>query len=129
MRSSVLLPNGPVFTLLRVTMFPRAVDSVLLRTVATEPGGGLIGKKQGDRAAAWAQWLQQIPGIKIAEGVKVNGTGGRRLGDLDLVAVDPRTRHGVILELKLPIDALTLTDRKDRRDYPRWIPAASPVPP
>jgi hypothetical protein len=116
-RSSVLLPNGSFFTLLPLALFPRAVDSLRLRTAATEPGRyGPIGKNQGDRAAAWGQWLKQIPGITIAEGVKVYEDGGRKLGDLDLIAVDPRAGRGVILELKWPIDAVTLaeTEKTDK---------------
>jgi hypothetical protein len=110
-RSSVLLPNGPVVTMLPLTLFPRAAESVLLRTAATEPGRyGSIGEKQGTRATAWAQWLKTIPGVKIAEGAKVRGPGGRKLGDLDLIAVDPHARRGIILELKWPIDAVTLAD-------------------
>lgn len=52
----------------------------------------------------------------MAEGVKVRGAGGRTLGDLDLLAVDPNAGKGIILELKWPIDALTLHDTKKNDD-------------
>lgn len=116
-RSSVLLPNGPFVTLLPLTLFPRAIEPVMLRTAATEPGRyGPIGEKQGARARAWGLWLNGIPGVKVAEGLKVRGAGGRTLGDLDLLAIDPDVGKGIILELKWPIDALTLRDTEKNDD-------------
>ena len=81
-RSSVLLPNGPFVTVLPLTLFPRAIEPVMLRTAATEHRRyGPIGEKQGDRAKAWGRWLKRIPGVKVAEGLKVRGASGRTLGD------------------------------------------------
>jgi hypothetical protein len=116
-RSSVLLPNGPFATVLPLTLFPRAIEPVMLRTAATEHRRyGPIGEKQGDRARAWGRWLKGIPGVKVAEGLKVRGAGGRTLGDLDLLAVDPDAGKGIILELKWPIDALTLHETEKTDD-------------
>lgn len=111
-RTSLLVPNGPVVTVLPLTMSPRAIDSIVLRTAATEPARyGPIGHRQGGRAKVWAVWLAQIPRVKVAERLKLRGPDGRTVaGDLDLLAVDPEARKGIILELKWPIDALTLPE-------------------
>jgi hypothetical protein len=52
----------------------------------------------------------------VAKGLKVRGAGGRTLGDLDLLAVDPDAGKGIILELKWPIDALTLHETEKTDD-------------
>jgi hypothetical protein len=110
-RTSLLIPNGRVITVLPLTMFPRAIDSILLRTAASDPAlYGPIGQRQGDRAKAWGLWLAEIPGVKVAERIKIRGRGGPTAGDLDLLALDPRASKGVVLELKWPIDALTLPE-------------------
>jgi hypothetical protein len=112
LRTSLLVPNGPVVTVLPLTMFPRAIDPVALRTAATDPARyGSIGQQQGERARAWGQWLVQIPGVKVAERLKMRGPDGRNIaGDLDLLAIDPGAGKGIVLELKWPIDALTLPE-------------------
>jgi hypothetical protein len=110
-RTSLLVPNGAVITVLPLTMFPRAIDSVLLRTAAFDPAlYGPIGQRQGNRAKAWGLWLAEIPGVKVAERLKIRGPAGRTAGDLDLLALDPDTGRGIVLELKWPIDALTLPE-------------------
>jgi hypothetical protein len=111
LRTSLLVPNGPVVTVLPLTMFPRAIDPLLLRTAASDPARyGPIGKRQGERAKVWGRWLAQIPRVKVAERLKMRGPGGRTAGDLDLVAVDPDAGKGIVFELKSPIDALTLPE-------------------
>jgi hypothetical protein len=111
LRTSLLVPNGSIVTVLPLTMFPRVIDPVALRTTASDPAlYGPIGKRQGERAKAWALWLADIPRAKVAERLKVRGSDGRTLGDLDLLAVDPDAGKGIILELKWPIDALVLPE-------------------
>jgi hypothetical protein len=109
LRTSLLVPNGPIVTVLPLTMFPRAIDPVALRTAATDPNlYGSIGQRQGERAKAWGRWLAEIPTVKVVERLKIRGPDGRILGDLDLLAIDPDAAKGIVLELKWPIDALTL---------------------
>jgi hypothetical protein len=115
LRTSLLVPNGSIVTVLPLTMFPRAIDPVVLRTAASDPAlYGPIGKRQGERAKAWALWLAEIPQVKVAERLKVRGSDGRTLGDLDLLAVDPDAGKGIVLELEWPIDALTLPETLNR---------------
>jgi hypothetical protein len=111
LRTSLLVPNGPVVTVLPLTMFPRAIDAILLRTAASDPARyGPIGQRQGDRAKAWGLWLNEIPRAKVAERLKIRGHGGRTAGDFDLLALAPDTGKGIVFELKWPIDALTLPE-------------------
>jgi hypothetical protein len=117
LRTSLLVPIGPLITVLPLTMFPRAIDPIALRTAAANPSlYGSIGRMQGHRAAVWGSWLAQIPGVKVAQRLKLRGPDGRTLGDLDMLAVDSRSGKGIVLELKWPVDALTLpeTEKIDR---------------
>ncbi|MER7679964.1 hypothetical protein [Streptomyces sp. NPDC096934] len=111
LRTSLLIPNSGLITVLPLVMFPRAIDAIVLRTAASDPARyGPIGKRQGERAKVWGKWLAGIPGVKVAEGAKVLSPGGRTEGDLDVVAIDPASRKGLILEIKWPIDALTISE-------------------
>ncbi|MFI8216263.1 hypothetical protein [Streptomyces sp. NPDC085932] len=111
MRTAILIPNGGLITVLPLVMFPRAIDAIVLRTAASDPARyGPIGKRQGERAKAWGRWLREIPGVKVTEGTKVRNLKGQAVGDLDVVAFDPVSRKGLILEIKWPIDALTLSE-------------------
>jgi hypothetical protein len=111
LRTALLVPNKSLVTVLPLTMFPRAIDAIVLRTAASDPAlYGPIGKRQGERAKAWALWLGEIPRVKVAERLKLRGSDGRTVGDLDLLAVDPESGKGVVFELKWPIDALTLPE-------------------
>jgi len=111
MRTSILIPNSGLITVLPLVMFPRAIDAIVLRTAASDPAlYGPIGKRQGERAKVWGRWLREIPGIKVVEGTKVRNLKGQAAGDLDVVAFDPQSRKGLILEIKWPIDALTLSE-------------------
>ncbi|MGI5527098.1 hypothetical protein ACQEVX_06600 [Streptomyces syringium] len=110
-RTSVLIPNRGLITVLPLVMFPRAIDAIVLRTAASDPARyGPIGKRQGERAKVWGRWLREISGVKVAEGVKVRNLKGHAAGDLDVVAFDPVSRKGLILEIKWPIDSLTLAE-------------------
>lgn len=110
-RRSLLVPNGEIITILPLLLFPRAFDSLMLRTAAYDPGRyGPIGQRQGNRARAWAVWLRAIPGTQVAERLKVRNAAGKTVGDLDVVALDSSTTSGVIFEVKWPIDAVTLPE-------------------
>ncbi|MFD4697759.1 hypothetical protein [Streptomyces niveus] len=111
LRTSLLIPNSGLVTILPLVMFPRAIDAIVLRTAASDPARyGPIGKRQGERAKVWGNWLRDISGVKVVEGAKVRTSTGRTTGDLDVVAVDLASRKGLILEIKWPIDALTLAE-------------------
>ncbi|MEU9637621.1 hypothetical protein AB0D80_25095 [Streptomyces tendae] len=111
MRTAILIPNRGLITILPLVMFPRAIDAIVLRTAASDPARyGPIGKRQGERAKVWGRWLREIPGIRVTEGAKVRNSKGQAVGDLDVVAFDPVSRKGLILEIKWPIDALTLAE-------------------
>lgn len=111
LRTSLLIPNSGLITVLPLVMFPRAIDAIVLRTAASDPARyGPIGKRQGERAKVWGNWLASIPGVMVTEGAKVRSAGGRTEGDLDVVAIDPVSRKGLILEIKWPIDALTISE-------------------
>lgn len=90
---------------------PRAIDGLVLRSTAYKPDRyGPVGHRQGSRAVRWRDWLSQIPGVLVADRVRVLHRDGRSAGDLDVVAVDPERRRGICLEIKWPIDAVELTD-------------------
>lgn len=111
LRTSLLVSNQSLVTILPLTMFPRAIDAIVLRTAASDPAlYGPIGKRQGERAKAWALWLGQIPHVEVTERLKLREPGGKTIGDLDLLAVDLESGAGLVLELKWPIDALTLPE-------------------
>ncbi|UOZ07722.1 hypothetical protein [Amycolatopsis sp. WQ 127309] len=110
-RRSLLIPNGEIITILPLLLFPRAFDSLMLRTAAYDPAlYGPIGQRQGNRANVWATWLRKIDGTRVAERLKVRNATGRIVGDLDVVAVDATTMRGVVFEVKSPIDAVTLPE-------------------
>lgn len=47
---------------------PRAVDAIILRSAAYDPARyGPVGQRQGGRAAKWKEWLDQVPGLLVAE--------------------------------------------------------------
>jgi hypothetical protein len=101
LRTSLLIPHGGIITVLPIVTFPRAIDAIVLRTAASDPARyGPIGKRQGERAKVWGRWLASIPGVKVTEGAKVRSSGGRTAGDLDVVAIDPVSRKGLVLEIK-----------------------------
>ncbi|WP_156161567.1 hypothetical protein [Nocardia vulneris] len=119
LRTSLLIPNGDFISILPLLMFPRVLDASMLRTAASDTSlFGPIGKRQGERATALAGWLRLIPGVKVLEGLKIKDENRKLLGDLDVVAVDPLLGKGVILEVKWPIEAVTISDV---RSTDNWI--------
>ncbi|MFF4891933.1 hypothetical protein [Micromonospora chersina] len=102
---------------------PRAIDAIVLRSSAYDPGRyGPIGQRQGSRAVRWKEWLSRIPGALVAERLRARRVGGQVAGDLDVVAVDPRHGQGLCLEVKWPIDAISLPEVAKIED---WVSSAA----
>ncbi|WP_146223251.1 hypothetical protein [Nocardiopsis sp. L17-MgMaSL7] len=102
---------------------PRAVDTIILRSSAYDPNRyGPIGQRQGRRAEKWKDWLGEIPGVLVSERIRARRQDNRIAGDLDVVAVDPQQRRGVCLEVKWPIDAISLPEVIKIED---WVKSAS----
>ncbi|MFD5672102.1 hypothetical protein [Streptomyces sp. NPDC127040] len=108
-RTSPLVRHGDSLIICPPLVTPRAVDSIMLRSAAYDPRAfGRVGFKQGERATAWAEWLRATPGALVAERVPAVRTDGRPAGDIDVVVVDPAKGVGLCLEIKWPIEALSL---------------------
>ncbi|WP_413101956.1 hypothetical protein [Streptomyces sp. Inha503] len=110
-RTSPLVQHDDVVIICPPLITPRAVDPIMLRSAAHDSRGfGRIGRELGNRATAWTEWLRTTPGALVAERVPATRTDGRSAGDLDVVAVDPARRVGLCLEIKWPIEALSLPE-------------------
>lgn len=97
---------------------PRAIDTIALRSAAYDHGRyGPIGRRQGSRAWKWKDWLDQIPGVLVAERIQARRQSRIAAGDLDVVAVDPRQRRGICFEIKWPIDAISLPEALKVEDW------------
>ncbi|MFJ2624621.1 hypothetical protein ACIO6T_14585 [Streptomyces sp. NPDC087532] len=92
-------------------------ERMLLRAAATDPASsGKLGHSLGRLCGRWGARLSGIPGVQVAEEVKVLDSGNRKLGDLDVVALDVHRMEGLIVEAKWPIDAKTLGDARKQED-------------
>ncbi|MFG3225172.1 hypothetical protein ACGF07_10365 [Kitasatospora sp. NPDC048194] len=110
-RTSPLVRHGERIILCPPLLTPRAIDPIVLRSAASDfRRFGSVGRAQGERAAAWTEWLAGVPGTLVAERVPAYRAGGKRAGDLDVIAVDPVRRIGLCVEIKWPIDAVTSTE-------------------
>ncbi|MFF0386251.1 hypothetical protein [Streptomyces sp. NPDC004286] len=86
-------------------------ERLLLRAAASNPNtSGKLGGSLGRLSNKWASRLADIPGVKVATEVKVLATNRRKIGDLDIVALDSDRKSGLIVEAKWPIDARVLAD-------------------
>ncbi|WP_047893294.1 hypothetical protein [Micromonospora sp. RV43] len=102
---------------------PRVIDAIILRSSAYDPGRyGPVGQRQGNRAVKWKDWLGQIPGVLVADRIRARRQDRRTAGDLDVVAVDPSQRRGLCLEIKWPIDAISLPEVTKIED---WVSSAA----
>lgn len=102
---------------------PRSVDAILLRSAAYDPARyGPVGQRQGGRAARWKTWLDQVPGLLVAERIPARRQDQSAAGDLDVVAVDPQQRRGICFEIKWPIDAISYPEVAKIED---WITSAA----
>jgi hypothetical protein len=101
---------------------PRGIERTLLRSAAADPNRfGPVGQALGRQADAWADLFAGLPGIQAARRLQVSHLDGAVAGDLDIVAVDPLARVGVIVEAKWPIDALSIREGSKIED---WITKA-----
>ncbi|MET8740763.1 hypothetical protein [Streptomyces sp. NPDC004728] len=108
-RTSPLIRHGDVVIICPPLVTPRAVDPIMLRSAAHDSRGfGRVGREQGERATAWATWLHATPGTLVAERVPATRPDGRSAGDLDVIIVDPVRCLGLCLEIKWPIEAVSL---------------------
>ncbi|MER6691348.1 hypothetical protein [Streptomyces minutiscleroticus] len=122
-RTSPLIQHDDIVIICPPLVTPRAVDAIMLRSAAHEPRGfGSVGREQGERAAAWAEWLRATPGALLAERVPATRADGRSAGDLDVVVVDPARRTGVCFEIKWPIEALSLAEAMKVEN---WVTSAA----
>jgi len=109
--SAPLIPDGEFVFVPAEIVSPIAYERTILRAASATPGkAGLLGNVLGDRASRWAERLRTVPGCQIAEEVRVKDSTGRTLGDLDVVAWDPRQDMMAIFETKWPVDAATLSE-------------------
>lgn len=122
-RTSPLIRHGDVVIICPPLVTPRAVDPIMLRSAARDYRRfGPVGREQGERATAWATWMRTIPGTLVAERVPAARTDGNPAGDLDVIIVDPVKRLGLCLEIKWPIEALSLHEVM-KVEY--WITSAA----
>ncbi|MET8376749.1 hypothetical protein [Streptomyces microflavus] len=117
-RTSPLVQHGEKVILCPPLLTPRAIDPIVLRSAAADfRSFGSVGRAQGDRAVAWAEWLRGVPGLLVAERVPAFRADGKPAGDLDVVAVDPVLRIGLCVEVKWPIDAVTSAEVMKVEDW------------
>ncbi|WP_129858242.1 hypothetical protein [Streptomyces albidoflavus] len=86
-------------------------ERMIIRAAASNPSSsGKLGMSLGRLGNKWASRLGEIPGVKVATEVKVLAQNRRKIGDLDIAALDPDGKSGLIVEAKWPIDARVLAD-------------------
>jgi hypothetical protein len=113
-----LIPSGDRLLLPPALLSPRGIERTLLRSAAADPSRfGPVGKALGRQADAWADLLAGLPGVMAARRLAVVRPDGSAAGDLDIVALDPRARVGVVVEAKWPIDALTVREGSKIEDW------------
>lgn len=110
-RNSPLVRLGDVIIVCPPLIGSRLIDPILLRSAGYDPVlFGPIGHQLGRQANRWARWLATIPGVLVAEEVKMFTPDGRQAGDLDIIAVDPIEKTVLCMEIKSPIDAWSLSE-------------------
>ncbi|MGW7523057.1 hypothetical protein [Streptomyces sp. NPDC054783] len=122
-RTSPLVQYGDTLIICPPLVTPRAVDAIMLRSAAHNPRSfGSVGREQGERATAWADWLRATPGVLVAERLPATRADGRSAGDLDVVVVDPAKGVGVCIEIKWPIEAVSLPEAMKVEN---WVTSAA----
>lgn len=87
------------------------VERTLLRAAATNPDRfGPLGQRLGRLADRVATVLQEIPGISVLTRVQAVRENGTVAGDIDVLAVDPNLGKVLAIEVKWPVEALTLKE-------------------
>lgn len=109
--SAPLIPDGGRLAIPEALVSPVAFERTLLRAAAADPSrAGRLGNELGRRAARWAQRLREVPGAQVAERLKVTDRDGATVGDLDVAAYDAEHDVVMVVEVKWPVDAGTLSE-------------------
>lgn len=102
-RDRLILPPALVTT--------AGVERTLLRSIAADPGRfGSLGQRLGRLADRVGRVLGQVPGVVVAPRVKVARKDGTMAGDIDVLAVDAKRGRVFAIEVKWPVEALTLKE-------------------
>jgi hypothetical protein len=107
-----LVPSGDLFVLAPALVVPAGVERTLLRSVATQPDQfGSVGRQLGDLANRLADILsREVPGISAMTRVKAQRKNGTVAGDIDVLAIDAKHNKVFAIEVKWPVEALTLRE-------------------
>ncbi|MEU1913547.1 hypothetical protein [Streptomyces massasporeus] len=109
--SAPIIPWGDQLVMPFALLADGLEERMILRAAASNPSAsGKLGTSLGRLGNKWASRLGEIPGVKVATEVKVLAYNRRKIGDLDIVALDPDRKSGLIVEAKWPIDARVLAD-------------------
>ncbi|MGY4989191.1 hypothetical protein [Streptomyces nigrescens] len=109
--SAPIIPWGDQIIMPFALLSEGLEERMILRAAAFNPNAsGKLGTSLGRLCNKWAARLGDIPGVKVATEVKVLAPNRRKIGDLDIVALDSDRKSGLIVEAKWPIDARVLAD-------------------
>ncbi|WP_156384344.1 hypothetical protein [Marmoricola sp. Leaf446] len=109
--ASPLLEHDDQLLIPQELVSPIAVERTLLRAATANPAAsGNLGNVLGDRATRWERRLSSIPGCEVITEVPIRDRQRRKAGDLDVVALDRRSKRMLIVEAKWPVDAATLAE-------------------
>lgn len=87
------------------------VERTLLRSIAADPDRfGSLGQRLGRLADRIGRVLGEVPGVVVAPRVKVVRKDGTMAGDIDVLAVDAKRGRVFAIEVKWPVEALTLKE-------------------
>ncbi|WNO70101.1 hypothetical protein RPQ02_18610 [Streptomyces sp. AM2-3-1] len=93
------------------------VERMILRAAASNPASsGKLGESLGGLCAKWSTRLGSISGVRTLTEVKVLAHNRRKIGDLDIVALDADGKTGLIVEAKWPIDVRVLSEAWKQED-------------
>jgi hypothetical protein len=87
------------------------VERTLLRSVAMDPNRfGSLGQRLGRLADRVAYALDEIPGVSAMTRIKAVRPDGSDAGDIDVLAIDKGQKKVFAVEVKWPVEALTLKE-------------------
>jgi hypothetical protein len=88
-----------------------AIERTLLRSVAADPYRfGSLGQRLGRLADRVAHALSEVPGVSVMTRIKAVRPDGSAAGDIDVLAIDETQRKAFAIEVKWPVEALTLKE-------------------
>ncbi|WP_327190055.1 hypothetical protein [Streptomyces xinghaiensis] len=115
--SAPLIQWSDTLIVTRHLLHDTLTERMVLRAASADPASsGKLGTALGNLCSRWATRLRDIPGVEVAEEVKIFDSGNKKLGDLDIVALDRGQMQGLIVEAKWPVDARTLSDARKQED-------------